>query len=138
MYLFDLLQKNLISVSLAQPILPDLTNLGWYPILSKIPISAEARLLLQSLKCVCVCVSVCVCVWEKINSPNFKVKYLSNPWSDLPQISNLSSRDQTKIMFGLKFEMKTTSDRPRWKTTSKYKKWFISATTHRIFLKFQT
>jgi hypothetical protein len=34
--------------------------------------------------------------------------------------------------------MKTTSDGPCWKTTSKYKKWYISATTDRIFLKFLT
>ena len=43
-----------VSVSLAQPILPDPKNLGWFPIPSKISISAEARLLLQSLICVCV------------------------------------------------------------------------------------
>ena len=48
-----------ISVSLAQPILQDLPNLGWFPILSKISISAEASLLLHSL--------ICLCVWEKIN-----------------------------------------------------------------------
>jgi hypothetical protein len=41
-----------------------------------------------------------------------KVEYLSNHWSDLPQIWNLSLEDQTKIKFGLEFEVKTTSDRP--------------------------
>jgi hypothetical protein len=55
-------KKTGFSVSLAQPILPDPPNLGLFPIPSKISISAEARLLLQSLICVCVCVSVCVCV----------------------------------------------------------------------------
>ena len=39
-----------------------------------------------------------------------KVEYLSHHWSDPPQISNLSLGDQTKMKFGLKFEMKTTSD----------------------------
>ena len=37
-----------------------------------------------------------------------KVEYLSNHWSDLPHIWNLSLVDQTKTIF----EMKTTSDRP--------------------------
>ena len=41
-----------------------------------------------------------------------KVEYLSNHWSDLPKISKLSLGDHTKIKFGLKFEMETTSDRP--------------------------
>jgi hypothetical protein len=40
------------------------------------------------------------------------VEYLSNQCSDLSQISNLSLEDQTKINFGLEFEMKTTTDRP--------------------------
>ena len=44
-----------LSVSLAQPILPHLTNIGSFPILSQISNSAEARLLLHSLKCVSVC-----------------------------------------------------------------------------------
>jgi hypothetical protein len=39
-----------------------------------------------------------------------KVEYLSNHWSNLPQISNLSLGNQTKIKFGLKFEMKMTSE----------------------------
>jgi hypothetical protein len=38
-----------------------------------------------------------------------KGEYLSNHKLDLPQISNLSQEDQTKIKIGLKFEMKTTS-----------------------------
>ena len=62
----------ILSVSLAQPILQDLPNLGWFPILSKISISAEARLLLHSLKCVCVCVCVCLCVClgkDKLTKP---------------------------------------------------------------------
>ena len=41
-----------------------------------------------------------------------KVEYLSNHWSDLLQISNLSLEDQTKINVVLEFEMKMTSDRP--------------------------
>ena len=36
-----------------------------------------------------------------------KVEYLSNHWSDLPQILNLSSGDQTKIKM---LEIKTTSN----------------------------
>jgi hypothetical protein len=44
-----------------------------------------------------------------------KVEYHSNYWSDLSQISNLSLGDQTKIKFGLEFEMKTTSNRPLMK-----------------------
>jgi hypothetical protein len=39
-----------------------------------------------------------------------KVEYLH--WLELPQISNLSLEDQTKIKYGLEFEIKTTSDRP--------------------------
>jgi hypothetical protein len=42
-----------------------------------------------------------------------KVEYLSNHWSDLLQISNLSYGDQTQIKFGLNFEIKMTSD-GRW------------------------
>ena len=41
-----------------------------------------------------------------------KGEYLSNHWSDLLQISNLSLEDQTKINVVLEFEMKTTSDSP--------------------------
>ena len=37
-----------------------------------------------------------------------KVKYLSNNWSDFPQILNLSSGDQTKIKM---VEMKTSSNK---------------------------
>jgi hypothetical protein len=53
-----------------------------------------------------------------------KVEYLSNHWSDFPQILNLSSGYQTKIKI-----LKT-------KTTSKYQNLNISATTDQIFLKF--
>ena len=41
-----------------------------------------------------------------------KVEYLSNLWLDLPKIPKLSLGDQTKIKFGFKFEMKTTSNGP--------------------------
>ena len=41
-----------------------------------------------------------------------KGEYLSNNWSGLLQISNLSLEDKTKINFVLEFEIKTTSDRP--------------------------
>ena len=37
-----------------------------------------------------------------------KIEYLSNHWSDLPQILNLSSGDQTKIKM---LRMKTTNGR---------------------------
>ena len=43
-----------------------------------------------------------------------KVEYLSNHWSDLPQILNLSSGDQTKI------KNAWNEDDLQWKTTSKY------------------
>jgi hypothetical protein len=41
-----------------------------------------------------------------------KVEYFSNHCTDLPKLSNLSLGDQTKIKFGLKFDMKTTSNGP--------------------------
>ena len=40
-----------------------------------------------------------------------KVEYLSNPWSDLPQILNLSSEDQAKI------KNARNEDGLQWKTT---------------------
>jgi hypothetical protein len=43
--------------------------------------------------------------WKKTST---KVQYLSNHWSDLPQIGNISSGDQTKIKM---LEMKMTSNR---------------------------
>jgi hypothetical protein len=65
------------------------------------------RLLLYSLKCL----SVWVCVWEKINVPNLKFEYLSNHWSDLPQILNLSLGDQAQI------KNASNEDDLQWKTT---------------------
>jgi hypothetical protein len=41
-----------------------------------------------------------------------RVVYLSNHSSDLPEISNLSLGDQTKLKIGLKSEMKTTFNGP--------------------------
>ena len=58
-----------------------------------------------------------------------KVEYLSNPWSDFTQISNLISGDQAK------FKNTQNEDDLQWKTTWKYKNLNISATTGRIFLK---
>ena len=55
-----------------------------------------------------------------------KVEYISNHWSDFPKILNLSLGDQTKIKNAWNEELK-------WKTTSKYYKMNISATTDRIF-----
>ena len=60
----------------------------------------------------------------------FQVEYLSNHWSELPQILNLNSEDQTKIQNAV------NEDDLQWKTTSKYQKLNISATTDWIFLKF--
>jgi hypothetical protein len=60
----------------------------------------------------CSHLSVCLSVLEKINSPNSKVEYNGNNSSDLLQILNLSLGDQTKMKFGLKYEMKMTSDGP--------------------------
>ena len=42
----------------------------------------------------------------------FRGEYLSNHWSYLLQISNLSLEDQTKMNVVLEFEMKITPDRP--------------------------
>ena len=71
----------------------------------------------------------------------FKVKYLSNHWTDFNQILNLSLGDQTKIKDAW------TEDNHSWKGTTngrrppteedlKYSKLNISATTGQIFLKF--
>ena len=70
-----------------------------------------------------------------------KVEYLSNHWSDLPQILNLSLGDQTKsknelIKMFSNGRWPLMEDDLQWKTTSKYSKLNISATTDRIFLKF--
>ena len=56
----------------------------------------------------------------------FKVEYLGNHWLNLSQISNWGSGNQIKIKM---LEMKTT-----WK----YEKLNISATTNRIMLKLQS
>jgi spore cortex formation protein SpoVR/YcgB (stage V sporulation) len=61
-----------------------------------------------------------------------KVEYLRNRWLDLRHILNLCSGDQTKIKNTL-----NEVDR-KWKTTTKYQKLNISATTDWVFLKFQT
>ena len=52
-----------------------------------------------------------------------KVEYLSNYWSDFPQILNLSLGEQTKITNSWK------EDDLQWKMTSDYKKLNISATS---------
>ena len=39
-----------------------------------------------------------------------KVEYLSNHWSDLPKILNLSLSDQTKIKYCLKWRRPTIED----------------------------
>ena len=59
-----------------------------------------------------------------------KVEYLSNHWSDFPQILRLSLEDQTKIKYA------SNEDDLQWKTTSTYQKLNISVTTDWIFLKF--
>ena len=59
-----------------------------------------------------------------------KVDYLSNHWSELPQILRLSSEDQTQI------KKAWNKDDLQLKMTSKYQKFNISETTDRIFLKF--
>ena len=62
----------------------------------------------------------------------WQVEYLSNHWSDLTQIWNWS--------YGIKSECTKVlnEDDLQRKTTSKYGKWNISATTGRILLKFET
>ena len=59
-----------------------------------------------------------------------KVDYLSNHWSELPQILRLSSEDQTQI------KKAWNKDDLQLKMTSKYQKLNSSATTDRNFLKF--
>ena len=63
-------------------------------------------------------------LWWKTILKILKIKYLSNNWLDLPQISNVGSGEQIKI--------KSTwhEDNLHWKMTSKYLKWNISATTY--------
>ena len=50
-----------------------------------------------------------------------KFEYLSMHWSDIPQISNISSCDQTKVKKGF------NEDDLQWKMTSKHEKLSISA-----------
>ena len=59
-----------------------------------------------------------------------KVEYLNKHWSDLPQILNFSTGDQTKI------KNAWNEEDLQWKTTSKYQKLNILETTDWIFLKF--
>ena len=66
------------------------------------------------------------------NLQKLKIEYLSNHWSDFPQILNLSLGDQTKIKNTKK------EDNQQLKKTSKYWKLNISAVTGKIFLKFWT
>ena len=58
-----------------------------------------------------------------------KTEYLSNHWSDLTQILNFSSGDQTRII------NTWNEDDLQWKMTSKYFNLNISETTGQIFLK---
>jgi hypothetical protein len=68
----------------------------------------------------------------------WKVEYLSNHWMDLTQIWNLSKKDQTRVYKGIKWRQPLMEDDLWQKTTSKYEKWNISATTGWILLKFET
>ena len=51
-----------------------------------------------------------------------KVEYLSNHWSDLTQIWNLSLQDLTKGYKGVKWRWPPMEDDLKWKMTSKYEK----------------
>ena len=62
--------------------------------------------------------------WPQIS----KIKYLSNHWSDLAQIWNLSSNNQTKLYKCFKWRW------PQIEDNLKYKKWNISATPGRNVL----
>ena len=68
----------------------------------------------------------------------WKVEYFSNHWSDLTQIWNLSLQDLTKGYKGVKWRWPLMEDNLKWKMTSKYEKYNISATTGQILLKFET
>ena len=59
-----------------------------------------------------------------------KGECLINTWSDLPQILNLSSEDQTKI------KNAWNEDELHWKKTWEISKSNFSATTDQIFLIF--
>ena len=50
-----------------------------------------------------------------------KVKYLSNYWSDLPQILNLGLCDQSKLYKCFKWRRHPMEEDLRWKTTSNTK-----------------
>ena len=64
------------------------------------------------------------------------VEYLSNHGSDVAQILNLNSCDQTKAEKNIKRRWPLMEDDLNWKTTSKHLKWNISVTTVHILLKF--
>ena len=73
-----------------------------------------------------------------------KVEYISNLWSDLPQILILILGDHNKInifwnedyILWKNRRLPPTEDYLRWKMTYKYSKLNISASTDQIFLKF--
>ena len=50
-----------------------------------------------------------------------KVEYISNHWSDITHILNLSYWDQTKVQKGIKGRRPPMEDDLKWKMTSKYK-----------------
>ena len=52
----------------------------------------------------------------------WKLEYLSNHWSDLTQIWNLSYWDQTKVQKGIKWRRPQMEDDLQRKMTSKYEK----------------
>ena len=53
------------------------------------------------------------------------VEYLSNNWSDLAQILNLSLYDQSKVYKCIKGRWPPMEDDLNWKITSKYVWWNI-------------
>ena len=61
-----------------------------------------------------------------------KVKYLSNQWSDLAQILNVSSWDQTKVYKSCKWKWLSMEDDLPWKKTTKYEVDLLRKMTYNV------
>jgi hypothetical protein len=65
------------------------------------------------------------------------VKYLSNYWSDLPQILKWGLYDQSKLLKCFKWRQHQIDDDLKMEDYLKYQKWNISTTTGLIFPNFR-